>query len=111
MNLRDYPIFPTPSGNMVLPYINNAVMSIHVPPFAVNTLGYGNFGDATYRYGPCTLVQRETMQVARRGTAALVVFRQTETLSADGCGDEGAGDGSEDPADEDDRSSSTADDD
>nr|GAT44355.1 predicted protein [Mycena chlorophos] len=39
VNLRDYPIFPTPSGNMDLPYINNAVLSIHVAPFAVNTLG------------------------------------------------------------------------
>ncbi|GAA1181709.1 hypothetical protein GCM10009584_24820 [Ornithinimicrobium humiphilum] len=94
--------------------IAEGLESVEVGDLTATELGDGvvqTVGDATYRYGPCTLVQRETMQVARRGTAALVVFRQTETLSADGCVDEGAGDGSEDPADEDDRSSSTADDD
>lgn len=64
---------------------------------------------ATYVYGPCTIVQEEALQVARRGTDALVVQRVTDQLSrTPGCvdeesqpgGDPGSGGADQAPADD-----------
>lgn len=58
---------------------------------------------AAYAYGdaPRVITQRETLQVARRGTEALIVQRVTQTVS-DSADNQGGGEGSgeENPADE-----------
>ena len=85
--------------------------SVEVSVDSSRELGQGvveTVATATYTYGPCVIVQEETMQVARRGTEALIVQRVTRTTSTSGCstenvetgaggdaddGDEGGGNG------------------
>ncbi len=89
--------------------IAEGLESVEVTVDGSRELGQGvveTVATATYAYGPCTIVQQETMQVARRGTEALIVQRVTQTTSTTGCRSEsletGAGEdgGGEDGGDE-----------